>query len=113
MGINQTKTWVAGFVIALLPGSALPANSIVATSTGARTETYNTTMRVYSHDTECDGRGSQARWTRSGSSSIYEWNNNQGCNTGTYTTTGGTYFVSAQACSIKPLSRSICGSWQR
>lgn len=106
------KSFVIVAALAVM-GGALPAEAITATTTGAKTRTYNTSMNVYSDDTACDGRGSQARWTRSGSSSIHEWNNNQGCNTGTYIQSAGTYFVSAQACTIKPLSFSRCGSWER
>lgn len=109
--MDQIKKVIIARLAAVVLTGVLPAQAITAITTGARTNTYDYSMRVYSHDTACDSRGSQARWTQNSSPNIHEWNNGQGCNTGTYTTSGGTKFAAAQACTTAPLTRSRCGNW--
>lgn len=111
--MRRLALMLGGVLLAVLLGTTLPAHAITATTTGAKTTTVNATMKATSHDTACDGRGSVAKWTRQGSGSIYSFKNNHGCNTELTYGTGGTYFVSAQACTDNPLTLERCGNWER
>lgn len=77
-------------------------------SDAVRVTASGSTLKVY--DTKCDGRAAQGNWQRTGSSTVYEKDNAEGCGIFLTFTTGGTV-TQIRACLVIPLDDDPCSSW--
>lgn len=73
-----------------------------------RVTASGSTLKAY--DTSCDGRGAQANWQRTGSSTVFEKTNGEGCGTVLQFTTGGTV-TQIRACLVIPAQKDPCSAW--
>lgn len=94
----------------LLPSFSLHPHAYmdVRYSDSVRVTASGSTLKAY--DTSCDGRGAQANWQRTGSSTVFEKTNGEGCGTVLQFTTGGTV-TQIRACLVIPAQKDPCSAW--